>query len=62
MESILNQYEENKAEDFRDLSEMERKILVQRFIDQIIYDADKFKVAVKILENWEKNSNIVKEK
>jgi hypothetical protein len=62
MESILNQYEENKAEDFRDLSEMERKILIQRFIDQIIYDADKFKVAVKILENWEKNSNIVKEK
>lgn len=61
MESILNQYEENKAEDFRDLSEMERKILIQRFIDQIIYDADKFKVAVKILENWEKNSNIVKE-
>ena len=62
MESILNQYEENKAEDFRDLSEMERKILIQRFINQIIYDADKFKVAVKILENWEKNSNIVKEK
>jgi hypothetical protein len=62
MESILNHYKETKAEDFRDLSEMERKILIQRFINQIIYDTDKFKVAVKILENWEKNSNIVKEK
>jgi hypothetical protein len=56
MENVLNHYEEIKAEDFRDLSEIERKKLVQRFIDQVIYDADRFKVAIKLLEKWENNS------
>lgn len=55
MESVLNQYEEIKVEDFRELSDLERKKLVQRFIDQIIYDVDKFKVAVRVLEKWEKS-------
>ena len=58
MEKIKNHYKEREiiAEDFRDLSEMDRKMLIQRFIDQIIYNADKFKIAVKILEKWENNS------
>ena len=57
MVEILNQYREAivKAEDFRQLSEIERKVIVQRFINQIIYDAEKFRVAVRVLEKWEKN-------
>ena len=57
MEDILNQYKEApvKAEDFRELSDSERKMLVQRFIDQVIYNAERFKVAVRVLEKWEKN-------
>lgn len=56
---MIANYKESKikADDFRDLSEIERKLLVQRFIDQIIYDTSKFKVAVRVLEEWEKNSN-----
>lgn len=59
MEEILNQYKEVpvKAEDFRELSDSERKMLVQRFIDQIIYDVEKFKVAVRVLEKWEKDNS-----
>ena len=57
MVEILNQYREAivKAEEFRQLSEIERKVIVQRFINQIIYDAEKFRVAVRVLEKWEKN-------
>ena len=56
---MIANYKESKikADDFRDLSEIERKLLVQRFIDQIIYDTSKFKVDVRVLEEWEKNSN-----
>ena len=39
--------------DFRDLSERERKMFIQRIIDQVLYDPKKFQVAVKILSNWE---------
>lgn len=46
-----------EAESFVDLSEHERKILVQRFIDVIIYDSDKFKTAMKLLHKWENLSN-----
>jgi len=55
---ILNYYKEKEfdEEDFRSLSEVDRKILIQRFIDQVIYDAAKFKVAVKLLERWETSS------
>ena len=54
----LNYYKEKEfqEEDFRHLSEVDRKILIQRFIDQVIYDTAKFKVAVKLLERWETNS------
>lgn len=56
---MINYYQEKKikAEDFRDLSEMERKMVVQRFIDQIIYNSSRFKAAMKVLEDWEKKSN-----
>lgn len=55
MEEILNKYKElsTKAEDFRQLSDLERKMIVQRFIDQVLYDVKKFKVAVRVLEKWE---------
>lgn len=61
---MIANYKESKikADDFRDLSEIERKLLVQRFIDQIIYDTSKFKVAVRVLEEWEKNSNNLNKK
>lgn len=45
-----------EAESFTDLSEHERKILVQRFIDLIIYDSEKFKTAMKLLHKWENQS------
>lgn len=55
---MINYYQEKeiKAEDFRDLSDMERKMVVQRFIDQIIYNSSRFKAAMKVLEDWEKKS------
>ena len=61
---MIANYKESKikADDFRDLSEIERKLLVQRFIDQIIYDTSKFKVAVRVLQEWEKNSNNINKK
>jgi hypothetical protein len=51
-----------KARDFRDLSELDRKIFVQRLINQVLYNPSRFEAAVKLIENWEKNSNTVKEK
>lgn len=61
---MINYYAERKtkAKDFRDLSEIERKIFVQRLINQVLYNPSRFEAAVKLIENWEKNSNIVKEK
>lgn len=58
MENVLNYYKKRNivAEDFRELSEIERKIIIQRFIDQVIYDTDKFNSAMKLLEKWETNS------
>ena len=41
------------VEDFRDLSIQERKIFVQRFIDIMLYDPDKFKTARRLLNKWE---------
>jgi hypothetical protein len=43
------------AEDYRELSEIERKVLVQKFINLIHYDSEKFKAAVKIINKWENN-------
>jgi len=56
--NTISTYKEKEfqEEDFRHLSEVDRKILVQRFIDQVIYNADKFKVAVRLLERWESSS------
>jgi hypothetical protein len=46
------------AKDFRDLNQIERKVLVQKFIDSIIYDAERFKAAVEMLKDWDlKNNN-----
>ena len=58
METILDCYKQTKIkeEDFRDLSERDRRVFIQRFIDQIIYNEDKFKLAVRLLEKWENNS------
>lgn len=58
MEELFNQYKKTtlEAKDFRDLDELDRKILIQRFIDQVIYDADKFNIAIKLLKKWEKNN------
>lgn len=57
MEEMLKSYKESakEAEDFRQLSDLERRMIVQRFIDQVIYDVKKFKVAVRVLEKWEKD-------
>ena len=56
MEEMLNRYKEatKEVQDFRQLSDLERRMIVQRFIDQVLYDTEKFKVAVKVLEKWEK--------
>jgi hypothetical protein len=61
---MISYYTERKikAKDFRDLSEMDRKIFVQRLINQVLYNPSRFEAAVKLIENWEKNSNTVKEK
>jgi hypothetical protein len=61
---MINYYAERKtkAKDFRDLSEIDRKVFVQRLINQVLYNPSRFEAAVKLIENWEKNSNIVKEK
>jgi hypothetical protein len=61
---MISYYTERKikAKDFRDLSEIERKIFVQRLINQVLYNPSRFEAAVKLIENWEKNSNTVKEK
>lgn len=59
MEKIFRLCEEavNEADDYRELSDRDRKILIQRFINQIIYDKQKFKIAVKLLEKWESYSS-----
>lgn len=58
MEEMLNRYKESTKEvdDFRQLSDLERRMIVQRFIDQVLYDTQKFKVAVRVLEKWENNN------
>ena len=45
------------ATDYRQLNEWERKILIQKFIDIIHYDSEKFRKAVRIIKTWEKISN-----
>lgn len=57
MEEMLNRYKESTKEvdDFRQLSDLERRMIVQRFIDQVLYDTEKFKVAIRVLEKWEKD-------
>jgi hypothetical protein len=44
---------EINSNDYRDLSERERRMFIQRIIDQVLYDPKKFQVAVKILSKWE---------
>jgi hypothetical protein len=44
---------EINSTDYRDLSERERRLFIQRIIDQVLYDPKKFQVAVKILNKWE---------
>jgi hypothetical protein len=53
--NVITMYNELEilVNDFRDLSERERKMFIQRIIDQVLYDPKKFQVAVKILSNWE---------
>lgn len=60
---MVNYYTERKikAKDFRDLSEIDRKIFVQRLINQVLYNPSRFEAAVKMIENWEKSSNTIKE-
>lgn len=45
------------AKDFRDLNDIERKILVQKFIDSIIYDSERFKTAVQMIKSWDLQNN-----
>jgi len=54
-----NLFEESVAvaEDVRDLNDIERKILVQKFIDSIIYDSEKFKAAVDMIKSWDSKNN-----
>ena len=47
------------AESFRDLDEQKRKVLIQRFIDLVLYDDERFKTAVKLLQKWETESKNV---
>lgn len=42
------------ATDFRDLDVLNRKIFVQRFIDLIIYNPERFQIAMRLLKRWEK--------
>lgn len=42
------------VKDFRDLDIQSRKIFVQRFIDLIIYNPERFQTAMRLLEKWEK--------
>lgn len=42
------------VQDFRDLDIQSRKIFVQRFIDLIIYNPERFQMAMRLLEKWEK--------
>ena len=60
---MISYYAERKikARDFRDLSEIDRRLFVQRLIDQVLYDPSRFEMAMKLIETWEKNANIVKE-
>lgn len=41
------------VDDFRDLTIQERKIFVQRFIDIMLYDPEKFRTARRLLLRWE---------
>jgi hypothetical protein len=54
-----NLFEESVAvaEDFRHLNEIERKVLIQKFIDSIIYDSAKFKAAVDMIKSWDPQNN-----
>ncbi len=60
---MIKYYKERefKAKDFRDLSDMDRKLFVQRIINQVLYSPSRFKATVKLLEEWEKNSNNLNE-
>lgn len=42
------------VKDFRDLDIQSRKIFVQRFIDLVIYNPERFQTAMRLLEKWEK--------
>ena len=53
--SIVAEYRDfaMEAEDYRSLSDQERRIFLQRFIDVILYDPIKFKAMVKLINKWE---------
>lgn len=45
---------ELKEKDYQSLEEQERKVYIQRFIDLIIYNPQRFKTAIRMMERWEK--------
>lgn len=43
--------------DYRNLSEIERKLFIQTFIDSILYDSNRFKAAAEDLKKWKQSHN-----
>lgn len=47
----------NTPVDYRNLSEIERKLFIQTFIDSIHYDSERFKAAADDLRKWKESYN-----
>lgn len=47
----------NSAVDYRNLSEVERKMFIQMFINSIHYDSERFRAAVDDLKKWQESFN-----
>ena len=50
----------NTPTDYRNLSEIERKLFVQTFINSIHYDSIRFKAAAEDLREWNESINKIK--
>lgn len=47
----------NTPTDYRNLSEIEKKLFIQTFINSIHYDCERFKAAAEDLKKWKEGNN-----
>ena len=47
----------NGATDYRNLSEVEKRMFIQVFINSIHYDSERFRAAVEDLKQWQEKES-----